>query len=76
MIMVSLPSVSPRPFCTDADTLPTGIPNISPAVIDTIRKAKKGFTLAQVTSTTSKIIQNRIEIRAIIIVSFFAAQLK
>jgi hypothetical protein len=36
------------------------MPNISPAVSDTIKNARKGFTFAQLTNKTSRIMQKRI----------------
>jgi len=41
------------------------MPNKRPAKTDTSRKAKKGFTLAQVTSSTNKTMQIRTESMAI-----------
>jgi hypothetical protein len=42
------PYVSPSPLFTDCAILVIGIPSSSAAAIDTIKKARKGFTLPQV----------------------------
>jgi len=57
--------VFPKPVSTEAVIFSMGMPNMNPATIDTTKNARNGLTLAQVTSTTSKMRQNKIESRAI-----------
>jgi hypothetical protein len=60
IITANDPKVSPSPFCTDTVILFSGIPKHKPAAIETIRKAKKGFILAQLTKRMSSTIQKSI----------------
>ena len=54
------PSVSPIPFVTDFEISVNGMPRSKPVIIDTTRKARKGFILPQVISKIKKMIQRRI----------------
>ena len=61
IIMISEPSVEPIPFSTDLVIVSSGIPRSNPAVIETIRKARKGLNLAHVISKIkSRILNNTI----------------
>jgi hypothetical protein len=53
MMITNDPRVSPIPFCTESVMASKGIPNKSPVIIETTRKARKAFIFPHVISTTS-----------------------